>query len=104
MTLELLKVGENGQMEFDFESLEAMTSSAFAKEIKFFTEDCEIKKSKVNNRERAVTVLIYVIGKEGGRLVSQYIFFKKSGHFEREFLLTHSDIDDLHAWIGGDLI
>jgi hypothetical protein len=59
MTMEMIKEGANGQMEFDFDSLEALTSSEFVAQVRYKLEGLEVMNVKVNKRENGeVTILI----------------------------------------------
>lgn len=58
MSMDLIKVGDNGQLEFDFESLEAMTSAEFVVAVKkAIPEGHSIFKSQVNAKPHFVSLL-----------------------------------------------
>lgn len=51
MIINLIKVGKNGQLEFDFESVEAKTSEAFVHHLKMKIKGYEVKEATMRDVE-----------------------------------------------------
>ncbi|MEK3837941.1 hypothetical protein [Paenibacillus sp. FSL R7-0128] len=68
--MDLIKVGDNGQLEFDFESLEAMTSAEFVAAVKkAIPVGHSIFKSRILQNTNFISLFFLTSfnGEEGGR-------------------------------------
>lgn len=108
MTMTLIKEGPNGQLEFDFESLEAMTSKEFVEEIREIVGNGEINKCNIKEDDVTVDVLLkytfertYGLGL--GEMLVRYFFYKKSKRFEQEFMMGTKTLEYYNDWAKGEV-
>ncbi|OBZ15202.1 hypothetical protein A8L34_29530 [Bacillus sp. FJAT-27264] len=63
MSLDLIKVSDNGQLEFDFEALEAITSDVFVNYLKNqYLHKREIKGAKIVELEYGISLYFSLAG------------------------------------------
>ena len=78
MTMDLIKVGDNGQLEFDFESLELLVGSEAVKDLKREIEWLQIVDCKLSISEDAIKLAISGRTPFDSIFYVSFIFFKSS--------------------------
>lgn len=104
MSMDLIKVGDNGQLEFDFESLEAMTSAEFVAAVKKAIPDGHsIFKSRIV--ENAGFISLFLLSSFNGEIGGQYAYSCSYHNFPFPFYfverMTVFEVEKLHEFING---
>lgn len=109
--MDFIIVGKNGQMEINFEALEAETSLEFVNEIKEFNQETEhfynevVKVEKVfeGMYNKEFRILQKCINKETNSdsyYVTQYQYHKRSGRYTLQFSMGTYQMKRLIDWAG----